>query len=225
VRLALVVAVALVGLAACRSSGNASRADKCTDRILQKSAPVHFPVTKAQVRHYIAVTYCDRFARKGWVYADGALSIDAQHWLNCVTTAVQTGAHVDPKTAKTTVDQSCTTWLGGYATRRPSTVRQAEVHVKQIKAAFGWMSLAAVRPSHVKSWTAKLKSNGLSTSYIYALIASGADVKVVQARLRHASAKTTLDTYSHMWPDADESARAAIGAVLAARADFLRTNA
>ena len=151
--------------------------------------------------------------------------IDAQHWLNCVTTAVQTGAHVDPKTAKTTVDQSCTTWLGGYATRRPSTVRQAEVHVKQIKAAFGWMPLAAVRPSHVKSWTAKLKSNGLSTSYIYALIASGADVKVVQARLRHASAKTTLDTYSHMWPDADESARAAIGAVLAARADFLRTNA
>jgi integrase len=55
------------------------------------------------------------------------------------------------------------------------------------------------------------------------LIASGADVKVVQARLRHASAKTTLDTYGHMWPDADESARAAVGAVLAARADSVRT--
>ncbi|MBA2768527.1 MAG: tyrosine-type recombinase/integrase, partial [Sporichthyaceae bacterium] len=52
------------------------------------------------------------------------------------------------------------------------------------------------------------------------LIASGADVKVVQARLRHASAKTTLDTYSHMWPDADESTRTAVGAVLAARADL-----
>ena len=50
------------------------------------------------------------------------------------------------------------------------------------------------------------------------LIASGSDVKVVQARLRHASAKTTLDTYGHLWPDADESARAAVGAVLAARA-------
>ncbi len=37
------------------------------------------------------------------------------------------------------------------------------------------------------------------------LIASGADVKVVQARLRHASAKTTLDTYAHLWPDSDES--------------------
>jgi integrase len=36
------------------------------------------------------------------------------------------------------------------------------------------------------------------------LIASGADVKTVQARMRHASARTTLDTYSHLFPDADE---------------------
>lgn len=55
------------------------------------------------------------------------------------------------------------------------------------------------------------------------LIASGADVKVVQARLRHASAKTTLDTYTHLWPDSDESTRAAIDAVMAARADYPRT--
>lgn len=39
------------------------------------------------------------------------------------------------------------------------------------------------------------------------LIASGLDVKVVQARLRHASAKTTLDTYGHLWPDRDDSSR------------------
>jgi integrase len=60
------------------------------------------------------------------------------------------------------------------------------------------------------------------------LIASGADIKTVQARLRHATASTTLDTYGHLWPDADESTRAAIGAVirdhLAATADDLRTD-
>lgn len=56
------------------------------------------------------------------------------------------------------------------------------------------------------------------------LIASGADVKVVQARLRHASAMTTLDTYGHLWPDADESTRAAVSVVFAARADSLRTS-
>ena len=49
--------------------------------------------------------------------------------------------------------------------------------------------------------------------------------------MRHASARTTLDTYGHLWPDADESTRSAIGAVIAKRmasvestADQLRTN-
>ena len=48
-------------------------------------------------------------------------------------------------------------------------------------------------------------------------------MKVVQARLRHASAKTTLDTYGHLWPDTDDSTRAAIDVLMAARADYLRT--
>jgi integrase len=51
------------------------------------------------------------------------------------------------------------------------------------------------------------------------LIASGADVKVVQARLRHASATTTLDTYGHMFKDTDESTRAAIAAVINQRTE------
>ena len=51
----------------------------------------------------------------------------------------------------------------------------------------------------------------------------GEDVKTVQARLRHTSAKTTLDTYGHLWPDRDESTRAAVEAVFQDRADSLRT--
>lgn len=323
--------------------------------------------------------------------------VDAQRWLDEVTTAVVTGAYVDPKTARMTVEAWCDTWLAGYGTRRASTVRQAEVHVKQLKAAFGPMMLGDLRPSHVKGWTAKLKADGAADSYVYALharlgqvlgdavhdgilprspvsrrtspgagkqrpyvatteqvwalhdavpdhlrvavllgafvglrtaevcglrttdvdfmrgivsptvqwpaaelktetsrtpvpipaelalqlsaavaafpgtdghvvtdgrggqagpwmvdravraartgaglpaafrfhdlrhylasllIASGADVKVVQARLRHSSATTTLNTYAHMWPDSDESTRAAVGSVLTARADSLRT--
>lgn len=57
------------------------------------------------------------------------------------------------------------------------------------------------------------------------LIASGADVKVVQARLRHAWAKTMLDTYAHLSPDSDESTRTAIDAVMQARAEELRNSA
>lgn len=322
--------------------------------------------------------------------------VDAQRWLDETTASVVTGTYVDPKTAKTTVEAWCSTWLQGYATRRASTVRQAEVHVKQIVEAFGPLPLSAVRPSQVRSWTARLKAEGAADSYVYALhgrlsqvlgdavhdgilarnpcsgrtspgsgkqrayvattaqvwalhdavpehlqaavllgafvglrtaevcglrvsdvdfmrgivtpsqqypgvplkseragssvpipadlslalsasvarwpgdtlvtdgkgagatpwqidravrrarveidgmdaafrfhdlrhylasllIASGADVKVVQARLRHASAVTTLNTYAHLWPDSDESTRAAVGSVLAARADSLRT--
>lgn len=49
------------------------------------------------------------------------------------------------------------------------------------------------------------------------LIDTGCDVKTVQARMRHASARTTLDVYGHRWPDKDETTRAAIGGVIAAR--------
>src|SRR5262249_37415317 len=49
------------------------------------------------------------------------------------------------------------------------------------------------------------------------LIASGSDVRIVQARVRHASAKTTLDCYGRLWPDWDEFTRAAVDAVLSAR--------
>ncbi len=51
------------------------------------------------------------------------------------------------------------------------------------------------------------------------LIQSGANIKVVQARMRHATAKTTLDTYGHLWPDTDESTRQAISTVIGERMD------
>ncbi len=345
-------------------------------------------VYRARYRDETGREHSKHFARK----------TDAQRWLDEVTAAIVSGTYVDPKTARTTVSQWCDTWLDGYRTNRGSTVRQAEVHLKQIKAAFGPLQLSAVRPSHVKAWTSKLKADGAADSYVYALharlgqvlgdavhdgilprspvsrrtspgagrqrpyvattaqvwalhdavpehlrvaillgafvglrtaeavslrvddvdfmrgivkpavqwpdvelktktsrtpvpipaelaltlsssvaafpsgtgrlvtdgrggaagpwmvdravrraraqveglpegfrfhdlrhylasllIASGGDVKVVQARLRHASATTTLNTYAHLWPDSDESTRAAVGAVLAARADSSRT--
>ncbi len=322
--------------------------------------------------------------------------VDAKRWLDEVTAAITTGMYVDPRIARTTVGVWCDRWLSGYATRRPRTVRQARVHIAQIKAEFGEMPLSAVRPSHVKSWTSRLRTEGLAVSYVYALhnrlaqimgdavhdgilarspcsrrtspgagaqrpyvattaqmwalhdempeqlrtavllaalaglrcaeacglrvadvdfmrgivhplvqypaeelksemsrtpvpipqslalrlagqvrdwpgqtlltgrnggqlptwaleravrtarvkvtglpedfryqdlrhyfasllIASGCDVKTVQARLRHASAKTTLDTYGHLWPDRDESTRAVVDAVLQDHADPMRT--
>ena len=65
--------------------------------------------------------------------------------------------------------------------------------------------------------------------YASLLIRHGESVKVVQARLGHASAAETLDTYSHLWPDSEDRTRAAVDAVLGGGsdeilADYTRTN-
>jgi len=41
-------------------------------------------------------------------------------------------------------------------------------------------------------------------------------VKVVQKALGHASARETLDTYGHLWPDSEDLTRRAIDAALGA---------
>jgi integrase len=60
--------------------------------------------------------------------------------------------------------------------------------------------------------------------YASLLIRSGASVKVVQSRLGHASAKTTLDTYGHLFPDEEDRTRDAVDAELARAEDHLRTS-
>jgi integrase len=322
---------------------------------------------------------------------------DADRYAAAMETDLARGVYVGPAAGRVTVAEWCETWLAGYRTRRPSTVRQARVHLRLITAEFGALPLAAVRPSQVRAWTARLAAEGRAASYVAAvhgrlaqvmadavhdgllprspcsrrtspgqgrqrpyvatteqvwalhdampprlraavllgafaglrsaescglraadvdfmrgivrpcvqypaeplktdisrtavpvpaamtlelsahvarwpgewllcgrdggqlspaaleravraartrvpglpagfryhdlrhyfaslLIAAGADVKTVQARLRHASAKTTLDTYGHLWPGRDESTRATVEAVFAARAAELTLN-
>lgn len=58
--------------------------------------------------------------------------------------------------------------------------------------------------------------------HVYAslLIHGGLSVRAVQARLGHASATETLDTYAHLWPDSDDDTRRAVERAL--RANDLR---
>jgi len=64
-----------------------------------------------------------------------------------------------------------------------------------------------------------LRCHDLRHCFAWLLIASGLDVGVLQTRPPHPSAMTTLNAYGHMWPDPDESSRAAVEIVLAARKD------
>lgn len=77
---------------------------------------------------------------------------------------------------------------------------------------FGEIWRAAVARAGLDS----LRFHDLRHFYASLLIRHGEALKVVQARLGHASASETLDTYSHLWPDNEERTRVAVDQVLGA---------
>lgn len=90
-----------------------------------------------------------------------------------------------------------------------------------------WIIERAVREAkpNIEGLPPEFSFHDLRHYFASLLIKSGADIKTVQARMRHALATTTLNTYGHLWPDADESTRSAIGAVIAERMDSTETTA
>jgi integrase len=96
------------------------------------------------------------------------------------------------------------------------------VHVGMVSR--GW---AAARDAARISY----RLHDLRHFYASGLIRAGCDVVTVQRALGHASATTTLASYSHLWPDANDRTRkaagdlldAALGRAADAAADALRT--
>jgi hypothetical protein len=64
---------------------------------MEQNAPGVDAGTSDQARRYVRDTYCARFDESGWVYADGALSIEAQKWLDAGATCAA-GNEGDPVT-------------------------------------------------------------------------------------------------------------------------------
>jgi integrase len=81
------------------------------------------------------------------------------------------------------------------------------------------------RPAVRRAGLSGVTPHSLRHFYASLLIRHGESVKTVQARLGHASAAETLDTYSHLWPDSDDRTRAAVDSVLGRVADSVRTDA
>lgn len=79
------------------------------------------------------------------------------------------------------------------------------------RAVFGHKWRPAVETAGLPAGTG---FHALRHYYASLLIRHGESVKTVQARLGHASAVETLDTYSHLWPDSEDRTRDAIDSVL-----------
>ena len=72
------------------------------------------------------------------------------------------------------------------------------------------------RPAVKRAGLEGVTFHDLRHYYASLLIRHAESVKVVQARLGHATAAETLDTYSHRWPDSENRTREAVDVVLGA---------
>ncbi len=61
--------------------------------------------------------------------------------------------------------------------------------------------------------------------YASTLIAAGCSIKVVQARMRHAHAKTTLETYAHLFNSTEDESRTAVANVMRGRHEVIDAEA
>jgi integrase len=75
-----------------------------------------------------------------------------------------------------------------------------------------WRSRVWRRALRGTTWESVLTPHDLRHTAASMAIASGADVKVVQVMLGHASAVETLDRYGHLWPDRLDVVTDAVGA-------------
>jgi integrase len=87
------------------------------------------------------------------------------------------------------------------------------------RSAFGEVWRKGTRAAGVR----RVTFHALRHYYASLLIRHGESVKVVQSRLGHKSADETLNTYAHLWPDADDRTRDAVDSQLGTPADSLRT--
>ena len=89
--------------------------------------------------------------------------VDAQQWLDGVTTAVNTGTYADPKAGKVTVEAWAHQWLAGKSDLKPSTRFRYEcLLARQVLPTWGQLPLAGVTFEGVGAWVGSLRRQGLA---------------------------------------------------------------
>ena len=104
---------------------------------------------RARYRDAAGKEHSRHFARK----------IDAQTWLDGVTTAVHTGTYADPKRGRVTVGDWAPRWLEGQAHLKPSTYeRYAGILREHVLPAWSAVQLIDVSHSDIQGWITRLSA-------------------------------------------------------------------
>ena len=112
---------------------------------------------RARYRDASGAEHSRHFARK----------VDAQNWLDGVTTSVTTGTQVDPRLSKITVGEWAPRWLATKVNLKQSTRVTYEILLhKHILPTWADARLSSVTHEGVAAWVASLEASGLSASSI-----------------------------------------------------------
>jgi integrase len=112
---------------------------------------------RARYRDAAGVEHSKHFRRK----------VDAERWLDEITTSVGTGTYVDPRAGQQTVGDYAATWLERQPQLAASTAVRYETIVRtHIAPTFGAVPLARVERSAVTAWLAEMSSDRLAADTI-----------------------------------------------------------
>lgn len=93
--------------------------------------------------------------------------VDAQRWLDSVTTAVNTGVYVDPQRTRLTVGEWAARWIETKVDLKATTRRGYEGMLRvHIAPAWGTVKLTDVSHEAVAAWVSRLDGSGLAASTV-----------------------------------------------------------
>lgn len=116
-----------------------------------------------------------------------ARRIDAQQWLDSVTTSVGTGSYVDPNRSKITVGTVADQWLAGKLNLKPTTrARYENALAVHVLPRWAEVPLAAVEHGAIQAWLATLcvaGQSGASVRKVHGVMSAILDLAVRDKRL------------------------------------------
>jgi integrase len=112
---------------------------------------------RARYRDSAGAEHARHFARK----------VDAQAWLDGVTTAVRTGSYVDPARSRLTIGGLAEQWIMGKVSLKPTTrALYDSVLVTHVLPRWRDIPLTRVEHGDVQAWVAQLVASGQSSGHV-----------------------------------------------------------
>lgn len=94
--------------------------------------------------------------------------VDAQRWLDGVTSAVVTGSYVDPKASRVLVGDWARQWLDGKANLKPSTRdRYTSALTTHVLPRWATTRLGDITHAEVQAWVSALVASGLAPASVH----------------------------------------------------------